>query len=151
MIFIGIDPGLRTGAVGAIDHHGALVGCFEIAAESDRLNIRELRDGLRQLQGKDDSQIVVEDVFAYPGQGLASTARFMRAAGAIEAVSMLSGVTHFVSPRKWKGDMRLTADKGESLTRARKLWPEASLGKAKDHGKAEALLLAEWLRQKFTT
>lgn len=149
MIFIGIDPGLRTGAVGAIDHHSALVGCFDIAAEGDRINVRELREGLRSLQNGADAEIVVEDVFAYPGQGIASTARFMRAAGAIEAVSMLVGATHIVSPRRWKGEMQLSADKTESLARARNLWPGAPLERIKDHGRAEALLLAEWLRQQY--
>jgi crossover junction endodeoxyribonuclease RuvC len=52
-----------------------------------------------------------------------------------------------VRPRAWKKDMGLTADKDESLSMARELWPDAPLARKKDNGRAEALLIAEWLRR----
>jgi hypothetical protein len=54
-----------------------------------------------------------------------------------------------VPPRVWKRDMGLTANKADSLTMARRLWPEAPLKRSKDNGRAEALLLAEWLKQAY--
>jgi hypothetical protein len=52
-----------------------------------------------------------------------------------------------VTPHKWKKDMGLTADKNESLAMARELWPNAPLARKMDNGRAEALLMAEWLRR----
>jgi len=52
-----------------------------------------------------------------------------------------------VTPQKWKKEMGLTADKNESLEMARKLWPNAPLTRKMDNGRAEALLMAEWLRR----
>jgi hypothetical protein len=53
---------------------------------------------------------------------------------------------HLVTPQRWKKHFHLTADKGESLDMARYLWPEARLKLKKDINKAEALLIAEYLR-----
>jgi hypothetical protein len=57
-----------------------------------------------------------------------------------------TGVT-WVEPRVWKRVMGVTSDKLTSLALARSLWPEAPLARVKDHGVAEALLLAEYLRR----
>jgi hypothetical protein len=43
--------------------------------------------------------------------------------------------------------MGVTYDKSTSLELARKIWSTAPLTRKKDHGVAEALLLAEWLRR----
>ena len=43
MIYIGIDPGLRSGAIGAIDHHGRYVGVADIPADGDKINARGLK------------------------------------------------------------------------------------------------------------
>jgi hypothetical protein len=52
-----------------------------------------------------------------------------------------------VTPQKWKKDMGLTSDKDLSLAMARELWPTAPLSRKMDNGRAEALLMAEWLRK----
>ena len=82
-----------------------------------------------------------------PNQGLASTWNFARAVGVISAVCELTRYpVHLVTPQKWKKHFHLTADKNESLDMARYLWPEAKLKLKKDINKAEALLIAEYLR-----
>jgi hypothetical protein len=43
--------------------------------------------------------------------------------------------------------MGVTAEKSTSLELARTLWTTAPLTRKKDHGVAEALLLAEWIRR----
>jgi hypothetical protein len=43
--------------------------------------------------------------------------------------------------------MGVTSDKNTSLELARQLWTTAPLTRKKDHGVAEALLLAEWIRR----
>jgi len=53
----------------------------------------------------------------------------------------------FVTPQVWKKSMNLTSDKNESLAAARIAFPQAVLKLKKDHGKAEALLIAEYARR----
>jgi hypothetical protein len=46
--------------------------------------------------------------------------------------------------------MSVTSDKNESLAAARIAFPQATLLLKKDHGKAEALLIAEYARRTFS-
>lgn len=149
-VFIGIDPGLISGAVGAIDHNGKFIYCGDIHSDGGRIVFGRFKNQLLGCVNSGDvAQIVIEDVHTMPGQGIASTGRFMRATGAIEAICYLTAVTHMVSPQRWKLDMGVDGDKGYSLESARELWPEAELKLKKHHGRAEALLIAEWLRREF--
>ena len=72
----------------------------------------------------------------------------MRAAGAIEAVGALVGDTlTLVRPQVWKKHHGLIGtEKKASLELARRIWPDAQLRLAKHHGRADALLIALWLR-----
>jgi crossover junction endodeoxyribonuclease RuvC len=89
----------------------------------------------------------MEQVHSMPSQGVSSTFTFGRAVGVISAVCELTRYpVHLVTPQKWKKHFHLTADKNESLDMARYLWPEAKLKLKKDINKAEALLIAEYLR-----
>jgi crossover junction endodeoxyribonuclease RuvC len=92
--------------------------------------------------------MAVEDVHTMPGQGIASSGKFMRAAGSIEAVAALAGDrVVLVRPQVWKKYHGLIGtEKVASLELARSLWPEAPLKLKKDHNKADALLMAMWLR-----
>jgi hypothetical protein len=54
-----------------------------------------------------------------------------------------------VTPQKWKGHFGLTKDKNEALDMARMYWPEAKLKLKKDINRAEALLIAQWLRHQI--
>ncbi|MEF9603307.1 hypothetical protein O4J55_13490 [Paracoccus sp. PXZ] len=58
-----------------------------------------------------------------------------------------------VRPTTWKPALGLTADKRESLAMARELFPGAAdmLSRAKDDGRAEALLLTEYHRRHVMT
>jgi hypothetical protein len=49
----------------------------------------------------------------------------------------------------WKKALALDSDKQKSLDLARKLWPDAPLKRQKDNGRAEALLMAYWLRNQY--
>lgn len=148
MIYIGIDPGLLSGAWGAIDHHGGFVGCGDIPHENGRVQPRLLKIALQAVisKGSDGCEIVIEQVGCMPGQGIASTSKFMRATGCIEAVaSLLLYPVHFVTPQVWKKHHALIkAPKAASLAMARAYWPSAPLKLAKHHGRAEALLMAHY-------
>lgn len=148
MLIIGVDPGLVSGAWGAIDHHGAYRAGGPIPHADRRIDVRQWRHDLREAMGHQDVVVALESVHSMPGQGVASTFAFGRAVGAIQAVlDLLAVPVTLAEPRIWKRSMGLTADKGSSLALARSLWPTAPLARMKDHGRAEALLLAEWLRR----
>jgi len=147
VIFIGLDIGLRSGAIAAIEHTGAFIACGDIAADNDRINPRKFMDQIRSMAPPGDiAHIVIEDVWVMPKQGSVSSAGFMRAAGAIEAVAELTNwpVT-LVRPQVWKRHHQLIkAPKSVDLAMARVMWPDAPLKLAKSHGIADALLMAQW-------
>jgi len=149
MIWIGVDPGLRSGAIGAVDHDGNFIAAYNIAAVDDRIDARALKQMILDMTiPGDDYAICVEQVWTMPKQGIASTGRFMRAYGAIGAVcELLCDRIFFVTPQVWKKSMNVTSDKNESLAAARIAFPQAVLKLKKDHGKAEALLIAEYARR----
>lgn len=148
--YIGIDPGLLSGAYGVIDHNSKFLACGDIPRDGERINSRAFRQILLDnIPLGECAEIVIEDVFVMPNQGASSSGKFMRAAGALEAVCYLTATTHIVRPQRWKKDMGLTAVKEFSLESARQRWPEADLRLVKHHGRAEALLLAEWIRKEL--
>jgi crossover junction endodeoxyribonuclease RuvC len=150
MLFVAIDPGLVSGAWGAVTHRGEFAGCGDIPNDGFRILTNELKHILLNFIDGRDFEIVTEDVHSMPSQGISSTYKFGRAVGAIEAVARdLPGAWHIVSPQRWKRDMALTSDKEVCRTVAINLFPEGKryLERKKDHNRAEALLLAEWLRR----
>jgi crossover junction endodeoxyribonuclease RuvC len=144
-IFIGLDPGSASGAWGAIDQDGLYVGCGDLPTTDGRINAVEL---MELIWNDYPTHIAVEDVHTMPGQGISSSGKFMRAAGAIEAVGALVGDTlTLVRPQVWKKHHGLIGtEKKASLELARRIWPDAQLRLAKHHGRADALLIALWLR-----
>ena len=151
MIWIGVDPGLRSGAIGAVDHDGRYVGMSDIPAEGDKIDARGLKQLILDLTVPgDDYAICVEQVWTLPKQGISSSGKFMRAYGAIGAVcELLCDRVVYVPPRVWKTEMKVTAEKEQSLVAARLMFPQATLLLKKDHGKAEALLIAEYFRRVY--
>lgn len=151
-IWIGIDPGLRSGAIGAVDHHGKYAGVYDIPAVGDKIDARALKELILGLTvAGDDYAICLEQVWTLPKQGISSSGKFMRAYGSIGAVAELCCERVFyVTPQVWKKAMNLTAEKNDSLAAARIQFPQATLLLKKDHGKAEALLIAEYARRTFS-
>jgi len=144
-IFIGLDPGSSSGAYGIIDQDGDYVTCGDIPTVNGRVDVRVL-SWLVNL--KVNSCFAVEDVHTMPKQGIASSGKFMRAAGAIEATALLTGSPMIlVTPQRWKKHHGLIGtEKKASLELARKLWSDAPLKLVKHHGRADALLMAQWIK-----
>jgi len=149
MIYIGIDAGSVSGALGAIDHNGKYVASFMIDHKDKNILALVFKSRILSIvDPKEGAEICMEQVHAMPKQGIASTWNFARAVGVISAVCELTNYPfHLVSPQKWKKYFGLTADKNEALDLARKLFPAAKLKLKKDINRAEALLIAEYLRQ----
>jgi hypothetical protein len=101
-----------------------------------------------QAVDRQDLEIIIEMVHSMPGQGVSSSFKFGMAYGAAIAIAeRFNCVWHMVTPQKWKKALQLDSDKNKSLELARELWPQAPLLRKKDNGRAEALLLAEYLRR----
>lgn len=148
MLILGVDPGLVSGAWGLIDHHGTYRASGAIPHADRRIDVRQWRHDLSDAIDLQDVVVAFESVHSMPGQGVASTFAFGRAVGAIQGLlDLLPWPVTMAEPRTWKREMGVTAEKGSSLALARRLWPTAPLKRVLDHGRAEALLLAEWLRR----
>lgn len=143
--WIGIDPG-QSGAVAVIFRDGQMVedwpGCPAGAAEL-MLNWRtEFNVELAAL----------ESVHAMPGQGVKSMFTFGRNLGAWEGLLAALHISYVMpTPQQWQRGLVMPSDgadpKARSLAVARRLFPDADLSRKKDHGRADALLLAWWARK----
>lgn len=148
----GIDPGL-TGAI-AVLGDGQFVDVFDMPtmgrgkAGRQSVNSAELARLLRAARSSVGPHVsaVMEDVAARPGQGVTSMFRFGHGCGCVDGVLGALGIpVTRVTPSKWKASYGLLgAHKDASRGKAIDLYPMAPLGRKRDHGRADALLLARW-------
>ena len=150
-IYVGIDPGCVSGALGALDNQGNYLEAFDIEHRDKHILALVFKSRILSLvDPKEGAEICMEQVHSMPNQGVSSTFAFGRAVGVISAVCELSRwPVHLITPQRWKKHFHLSADKNESLDMARYYWPEAKLKLKKDGNKAEALLIAEYLRHEL--
>ena len=167
-MIIGIDPGI-TGAISFFSNHGRLLRVDDLPimalGKKQQLNPSELTNiiggaiedpefaeaGLSLNMGDYANAAYLEKVGAMPGQGVSSMFNFGMGYGAIQGV--LAGLCvplHLVTPQKWKKHHGLIGkDKDCARTLAQQLYPEASLARKKDIGRADAILIGDYgLRQK---
>lgn len=145
MMFIGIDPGAKGGigllgtAFGGIQKEEAIPYSNQALLEVCQLYQHE-------------AYVFLEKVHAMPGQGVTSMFSFGKSYGYILGVldAFQMNVTE-VDPRTWKHHFNITADKQESIDKAKELYPGANLlptprCRKESDGMAEALLLARYGR-----
>jgi hypothetical protein len=143
VIVLGIDPGLS----GALAFYGAENGQLYLAVDvpvvDGEINASELARIIRLSRAR---FAIIEMAQMRPGQGISSTAKFWRAYGtAIGVLGALEIGHHVVAPTRWKKHFRLSADKEEARALAIRTWPGSEAFKRKkDHGRAEAALLAKY-------
>jgi Holliday junction resolvasome RuvABC endonuclease subunit len=149
MLYLGIDPGF-SGAWGLIDHHGQYRACGDMHHTDKYLLTQFVFEEIVDALHGDDHEVVVETVHSMPKQGVASSFKFGVAyGGAVALAERLNSAWHMVTPQVWKKALKLDSDKQKSLDLARQLWPDAPLKRQKDNGRAEALLMAYWLRKEY--
>lgn len=158
MIFCGIDPGL-DGAV-AILHQNGTVEFYD----TPTVQIGKKRDydlpGMREILARLDDLdtctqkplVALERVHSMPGQGVASMFSFGGGFRAWEmALVCLRLPYELISPQRWKKALMDGAPKDKDASRvvACRLFPNLNgeLKLKKHHGRADALLLAEYLRR----
>ena len=154
MIIAGIDPG-KTGAL-AITYPDGAVQVFDVPRIKLRgKEVPAWHDWHRTWSAAFDfagpDLVMIEDVSSRPGQGVTSMFTFGRTLGFVHALAVGSGASvQTVTPSVWKGKMGLlNSSKGASREKATALYPRALglLGRVKDDGRAEAILLAHYGRK----
>jgi hypothetical protein len=154
LIYVGIDPGLD----------GALAIIFpdmQVVCDTPTVNVVGKNGTKREYLTAEMAKIlssfreaevraVVELVHAMPGQGVRSMFSMGYGVGLWEGLLAGSGIPYErVTPQRWKKALMdgMGKEKDASRFKAQQLFPKAELHLKKHHGRAEALLLAEWLRR----
>jgi crossover junction endodeoxyribonuclease RuvC len=153
---LGVDPGVRGGLAivsianggdGAVAAVPSIIDAIDIpvtgTGAKERVDVLAIRDWIAD---HGPELALIERAQALPRQGSSSGFKYGRAVGAIEAAIALCGVPlTIVEPSAWKRFWRLPGkDKELSRQRALQLFPAAHalLAHKKDHGRAEAMLVA---------
>lgn len=150
MKIMGIDPG-ATGAIAVLDTDEMSVVIIDMPTTKikrgprtvNQVDAVALSHALRPHA--DDCFAVVEKVHSMPGQGVASTFSFGRAAGVLEGVLAALGIPFsLIPPQTWTKSMRLFGGKDGSRSRAQELFPDQAhlFSRKKDDGRADAALIA---------
>ena len=155
-LIIGIDPGL-TGAL-AVIHPDKTIDFHDTpilnVGKKSVCNPAAMAALLRGYQELDTTLLVaLEKVHSMPGQGVASTFTFGEGYGCWLGILAALGIAHeLITPQAWKKVMMdgQAKDKDGSRLIALRLFPESAeqLKLKKHHGRADALLIAEFLRRK---
>ena len=146
-VYMGIDPG-KNGGLALIEAEDNNIRSYKTTPFNDVSLIGSL-----MLLKPNRVRCVVEKVGAMPGQGITSMFNFGKNYGFILGALESFGFSYeLVTPKKWKKEFGVTADKNTSIEVCKRLFPEANLKRTerckKDHdGMAEALLMAEYARR----
>jgi crossover junction endodeoxyribonuclease RuvC len=94
--------------------------------------------------------VALENVHPMPTDGVRQIGSLMHTRGVLEALLFATGFTPvLVSPSSWRPKIvGKGTNKEAALILARQLFPSVDLKLKKDEGRAEALLIAEYLRRK---
>lgn len=160
MVWVGIDPGL-SGALAVITNSGRYIfldtPTVAVGKKSKRqMNLIATRSALVKIknhaqQENTELHVTLERVSSMPGQGVTSMFNFGMGFGMWQGLLAALEIPYsLVAPVTWKRQMMpdMQKEKGASIQRVGQLFPEAAkqLTRKKDHGKADALLLAAYGR-----
>jgi hypothetical protein len=154
-VHIGIDPGL-SGAVAILIDDGSVQvydtpTCLIKAAKRDFSGV-EMSKLLGPFAGRDDVVVALEAVHSFPGEGVSSAFSFGRGVGIWEGILSAYRIRYArITPQKWKAYMMdgCAKEKNASILEAQRHFPKVDLSLKKHHGRADALLLAEYSRRTY--
>jgi Holliday junction resolvasome RuvABC endonuclease subunit len=150
-LVLGIDPGAVSGGCAIVKFSdGAapqLVDAIDLPVigikAKQRIDVLALRAWIQQHQ---PDHAVIERGSAWPGQGASSGFKYGRGCGALEATIQLLEIPLVIAePSTWKKFFGLhSKDKEGARQKCMLLFPAAHalLARKKDHGRAEASLIA---------
>jgi crossover junction endodeoxyribonuclease RuvC len=151
--YIGIDPGL-SGAVAVLPEGWIFDTPTAIVSSGKRQRREYLEAEMAAMLAPfvEDSVAAIEKVHAMPRQGVASMFTMGVGLGVWRGILAALGIPFdLVTPQRWKAVMMdgMGKEKEAARTRALQLFPglTPSLRLKKHHGRAEALLIAEYRRR----
>jgi hypothetical protein len=169
MLYVGIDPGL-SGAVAVLTSRGRVVVLgntpvikVKKGKGSKRVYCAEkMADILRALPLNRVAIVGIESVHAMPHQGVTSMFSMGRGVGTWDGIIATLGLPiEWLSPQAWQKTVigpkldKTQDSKNRSIQRARELFraqPDilAQLQTKTSDGRADALLIAEYMRRTYT-
>lgn len=152
--FLGIDVGLE-GGFAVIPHRGPGVAVYDapivVVDGKNHYDVPGIVRLLRPYQGDTTVIVGLEKQQSMPKQGVASSFKLGDGYGLWRGIlTALEIPFEPVHPKTWQKVMlfgKRGKDKGAAILKAHELFPAVDVGK-KD-GRAEALLIAEYMRYKF--
>ena len=148
-IYIGIDPG-KTGAIAFLDSATSFGKVHDMPWIAKDIDIQQVKGWLKDARQKDYCVACLEYQQAFPRQGAVSAYTLGEGVGQLKGLLLGMEIAfEEVRPAKWKVALSIPvkAPKEQSMMAARRLFPEADLGRKKDQGRSEALLIAEYRRR----
>jgi len=152
MMIAGIDPGV-TGAIAILSGSGTTYTVEDIPSmaadkKGKRNQINPL--GIRDILEDSGVEVVfLEKTHAMPGSTVVAHSQG-DSRGCIRSVCAILGIpVEYVTPKTWKKYYGLGKDKEVCRAKAIELFPNAPLGRKKDHNRAEALLIAKYGFDKY--
>jgi len=159
MIFLGIDPGL-TGALAVIYSELNTVFVYDTPVLTvvknkkvrHEMDIIQTVNMVRVAIGTESLRCcaAIERVNSMPDQGVASSFSFGKGFGIwLGILGALRIPFDLIHPVRWKKVMMdgMGKEKDSSRVRAKELFPHVDLSLKKHHGRADALLLAEYRKR----
>ena len=144
MIILAIDPGI-TGALAFYDTATQDIDIIDMPILDGNVNPHEIREEIRTFL---PDVAIIEHVHPHPNEGVSSVWRFAAAFTTARVVVQLQKVPMIlVSPAKWKRALGIRGGalgKEEARRKAIETFPAYAhrFSRKKDHGRAEASLLA---------
>jgi crossover junction endodeoxyribonuclease RuvC len=146
MNIAGIDVGF-TGAIAIMNDVGKIIDVFDMPiVGTDQHELDEVAI-VEALKDWTTEHVFIEKAQSMPGQGIASTGRYMCGYGILRGICAGLQIPYtLVRPATWKKEMMqdMGKEKGQSIIRCNQLFPYIKLPRKKDHGKADAMLIAAW-------
>lgn len=142
-VILGVDPGASGALAFFRPDRPAEIEVYDTPLADKQVDAAELA---RIIRASGATEAIIERVSAMPKQGVSSTFKFGMSYGAVlAAVGVLGLPLRQETPGRWKKHFRLTADKEQARGLAIRTWPASpDFRRKKDHGRAEAALLARF-------
>ena len=151
MYIMGIDPGF-SGALAVLDSDLKIefVMDMPIIKVGKKRELDEARLSVIFKMWRSKSiNVALEKSQTMPNQGIVSSGRYMASYGFLRGLCVGNGIPyHLIQPQTWKKAMMpdMGKEKGASIQKGAQLYPELSLTRVKDHGIADAILIARYLK-----
>jgi crossover junction endodeoxyribonuclease RuvC len=146
-MIIGIDPGSISAAYAVLGMNSC--GLQEVGDVPVADRMVDASAFSRIVKQWNPEVAVIEQVAAMPKQGVSSSFRFGMGCGLLRGVIQTLGIPLIQVPAtRWKRHFNLNAEAEKSRALAIRYWPECDkLAFKKDHGRAEAMLIARWFAE----